>query len=222
MSTEPLFSAEPPPRSGMSNSSKIFLCLGIGCGLLCLLICGGFFSVGYWAYSFMKNSTTTDPAVIRRLTADIVDIDIPQDLEPTVAIDIKNPFSDNVPVITSVVYSNKETNSHLLLQEFRGGTSDEKLAESIREQVRQALARNGHDRSEMNIEKIESETRELTIHGEPATFNVGKGTNRMTKDEVWRIDGNFAGKQGPARFTFTGSTATYSEEAIEKMLESMK
>ena len=69
---------QPPKTSGMGCAVKIILGIVIG-GVLCAALCCG----GMWYLSTQAVQMTEDPGEIRKFQAEIVDINIPPDMPPT-------------------------------------------------------------------------------------------------------------------------------------------
>ncbi len=219
MSTEPLFSAEPPPRTGMSGTTKVLLGLGLGCGFVMLLACGGVCVFFFYAQSYIKNSATQDPAKIRNLTNDIVDIEIPPGLEPKMGFDAKMPVT-KAPLGIAVVYADEKQHSTLMLIEIQVDIPDKEQREQFQKQIEDGMEQQGHRQQQIRIQ--ESKVHETTIHSEPARFIIAKGVNPSDKQEVWQVTGEFKGVEGPAIFVFHAPTEGYSEAQIIEMLDSMK
>ena len=77
--------SQPPPvnpydspemaRPGMSSAAKVLLGLGIGCGVLVLLCCGGFIFTGVYFTRSIQQAMSEEPDTIRRVADSIVAID---------------------------------------------------------------------------------------------------------------------------------------------------
>jgi hypothetical protein len=213
-----LFSAEPPQQTGMSGTTKVLLGLGCGCGFLMVAVCAGIFGVGWFFVDYVKNARIEEPATIRKLTNDIVTIEIPAGLEPELAFDAKVPFSKE-PLGIAVVYSN-DNEARLLLVELKAPVPDKRQREKIEAQIHDFLEKGGENEKQIRIESATPHT--VTIHGEPAKFSIGKGINREDQKSMWQVTGEFAGLEGPAQLSFVAPLDDFSEEELIKMLDSMQ
>ena len=88
----PYDAPEVEPR-GMSGTTKVLLAFGIGCGVLLLLCCGLVGFGGFAGYRYFQNALIDDPDKVRQITDAIVTIEIPESLEPKMAMDMRVPFS---------------------------------------------------------------------------------------------------------------------------------
>lgn len=217
MSNVPQYSDQPAPRPGMSGDTKFLLGCVIVAGVLMVLACGGaiafFIAVGW----YVENSTVKDPAEIRRLTGDIVTIELPGGLEPKMGFNFQVPFTDK-PGACGVVYGSKNHASLMMFEALVPMDEDER--NKAQSQIEQAMSQQGRRQKSIRIE--ESKAHDLEIHGKPAHFTVAKGVDTADKQEMWQVTGDFEGEKGPVMFVFTAPAEDYTEEDILKMLDSMK
>ncbi len=206
-----------PPREGMSGTSKVLLAFGIGCGVLLVLCCGVFGLGGFFMYKFAQNSQVTEPDKIRAVTDDIVEINIPESLEPKIGFDARVPFSGK-PFIKGAIYSNAADNSQLIV-----GQIDEAFANSgdVETHMRQSMRESGHG-NQQQLKTLESEDYETTINDQPAKFKISKGLDERTKDEFFEAIGSFHGKGGAAMLILRFKSPDYSKEQVMDILKSMK
>ena len=97
-------------RPGMSTGTKVLLGLGIGCGVLVLLCCGGMMLGGYFFGRSMQEAISEDPQQIAAVATSIVDIEVPAPLEPMFSLDFTIPFV-NQKAMAMVVYAHKRDGS---------------------------------------------------------------------------------------------------------------
>lgn len=216
MATNPYDS--PASRApGMSSSSKVLLGLGIGCGVLLLLCCGGGGLSLYWFGRSVQDSISKDPAKIREVTAEIVTIQIPEKLPPVMSMSIPIPWV-NTTFMTWAQYGDMQEKNMLALIQF-GQQFDE---QNMNMQWRQSMRSSGRrDLEDVDIEH--SETRDVEVNGQPATFQVARGHTQRSKNEVWQVTGSFHGKGGgPAILFMQVNQSDFSEDEINKLLDSMK
>jgi len=220
------FGAE-PERTGMKSGTKWLLGLGIGCGVVVLLCCGGVVGISYFGARFVSQSLVENPAEIVALSNEIAMIDVPPELKPTMALPLKVPFTGQ-PFMTMVVYSEQgqdatkddgEIDGALLLAEFfpRYAPTDRK---ELQKQMDDALAKQGRTKGEVNV----SESRELKleVHGKPAEFMIQKGEDNKSHRKVVQGIGSFQGKQGTAVLVLQLDAEKHTTDDIEKVLRSIK
>jgi hypothetical protein len=189
--------------------------LGIGCGVLVVLCCGCLGISGYMmARSFQPSE---DPAKIQEITDSIVDITVPPELAPRVAIDWVLPVVGRRMMVLAV-YGDKADENHLVLLQFGDEFGSN---EAFKQQWEDALRESGHKGwEEAKLE--ESEEFKTEINGQPATFNVGKGKEGKSGAEVWQAMGSFQGKAGPAMLFVQLRAANFTKEQLLAILQSMK
>jgi len=200
----------PPPR----RSRGILFGLGIGCGVLVLLCCGGFAGVYWWGSTKFKDSTSEDPVVVRRVSAEIAEIPLPPSFTPKYSLSMVVPFT--AMKIKGAVYTTKKDGMFLI------GEFDAKMADAEREQFLQQMRGNlrmqGNNAND-KLDIIESKTVELTMRGKPASFKFAKAENQDTKAKLWQIMGTFHGREGPAMIIMIVPLEQFTEPQIKEMLE---
>lgn len=209
--TNPFDSPQQPPqaRSGMSSGTKVLLGLGVGCGLVLLLCCGGFAGFSYYiARNFQQ---VTDPAQIGTIADGIVTIEVPDYLKPKMGLDGSIPFVGSVKL---AVFGDDADHNTLVLTEFVGGEG------AAGQQFDQAMREAGHQ-GPQEVEVTDSEEFKTTINGQEATFIVGQGKHHNDR-EVWQATGAFEGKSGPARLVLQLDAEQHTKEELLEILHSMK
>jgi hypothetical protein len=204
-------------RPGMSGTAKWLLGLGIGCGVVVLLCCGVFGGGAFWMVRTAQRSISEDPATIRRLTDEIVTIDIPESLPPRTCMDFNIPFW-NTKVMTWVAYGEESGGNGLFLAQFGQGLVDEdSMTTQWRESMRQSGQRDWDD-----VEIEQTENHEVEINGSATTFRVAKGHESKSKEEVWQLTGSFQGKGGPALMVLKLHGSQFTKQQVLAILDSMK
>jgi hypothetical protein len=210
----------PPPinpyddqaNRGMSSGGKVLVALGIGCGVLLLLCCGGIGLGGFAIVKIAQNSAVQDPKRIEDITDEIVVIQLPDNLEPVVGLNVNLPLVG--PVMKGSVYQDKAKDSTLILGQFNQQFADQ---HSLETQLRQATTEKHED-----IEVEETEPFDSKIHDEPAHFEISRGKGRESKEEYWEVVGEFRGLAGPAMLIFKGKGSEFTKDQVLEMLSSMK
>jgi len=183
---------EPPRKKGLSCGCIVLIVLAILGALVVLLCCGGMAGIGY----YFKDAVSDDPAVIARVTAQIVEIDVPGELKPQASFSMKVPFSDK-QLMTWVVYMDEATQSTLVLGTF-GKAMAGMDQDDFQQGIRQSMEEQGVGREES------------------ATGEDDSGNQRI------QVTGTFQGDQGPVMFTFSGDAEKYPEERIIEVIESIR
>ncbi len=204
----------PPP--GMSSGVKVLLGLGIGCGVLVLLCCGGVIVTGvFFGRSFTK-AISEDPVTIRRVSDSIVAIDVPKSLVPRISLDWPLPFV-NRKMMTMAVYADEQEHSGLVLFQMDEDFGNPAM---MRVQFEQSMQESGREWNEVDLE--DSETLEIEINGSDAEFKVGQGKRKKDDLEVWQATGVFQGKGGPAMLFMQLNSEDFGKEDAMAVLKSMK
>lgn len=204
-----------PPEKGRSRN--VLLALGIGCGVLLLLCCGGFAGVTWWGSAKFKESTSEDPAVIRRIASEIADVPLPDAFKPRYALNMTVPFTQMK--VKGVVYS-AEQNAMFMMGEFNAQMSDAERENFLQEMRKNVQIQGGNNRQKLDI--LESKTVDLTMRGKPASFKFAKAENTETKGKFWEVMGTFNGKEGPAMIMIAAPLDQFTEAQLKQMLEKTK
>jgi hypothetical protein len=198
------------PKPGMSTGMKvliILLCVG---GLGFLLCCGGIF---YFA-SKVDMEFNDDPTVIRKVTAEIVDIEIPDLFEPKASVSM-NVF---VVEMKMVVYGAKDEKGILMITEMDTPTAEGN--EQQQAQMRKSMQQQNF--GEKNLTTKRSESREFEVRGETVKFQFAEAEDEASGTAYRQVTGAFPGKEGNTFLMLQIEEEQYDEEAVVKMLESIK
>ena len=206
---------EPPRKKGLSCGCMVLIALAILGALLVLLCCGGMAGMGY----YFKDAVSDDPAVIARVTAQIVEIDVPGELKAQASFDMKVPFSGK-QLMTWAVYMDEATNSTLVLGSF-GEAMAGMDQEDVQQGIRESMAEQGVAQEE-SVGEWETSEKEITVRGEPVTFYFATGEDDDSGKKRIQVTGTFQGNQGPVMFTFSGDAEKYPEERITEVIESIR
>jgi len=204
----------PQEKKGMSTRAKVLIWLGVGFGGLCLLCCGGLVWIGY----HFANSVSQDPAEIATVTEEMAGIDVPDGLDPKMSMDMKVPISGQ-RIMAWVVYVDEESQSMLMLCGMGpdAGTQD---PEQMQKQFKQSMQQQGMQQQQ-DMVTAQSETRELTVRGEPASFTFTTGVTESGVPRI-RVNGVFQGKTGLVILMVDADSEKYPEEQIVQMIEGIE
>lgn len=209
----------PPPQSG-SNTKTILIITGVVAVCL-LLCCGGGLMVAWKAAdafkTFAQNMVISDPDEIRKQTAEMVDIEIPASFQPHQGM--------NMVAVRFVMYetdANKDGSTGMLMlmematQQF--GVNPQQQEQELRKSMQQQQAGQGFTSSK-------SERREIEIRRQTVPFDFVEGTTTLApgqEKKTHMISGVFKGKRGPVMLQLMLPDEDYDEEAVMKMLQSIK
>jgi hypothetical protein len=218
MSTDPNGSEQfapqtPPPAQG---GSKIWLFLGLGCGFMLLLCCGG----GVAMFFVFKGAVQVvqDPAAAQQQSDQIAEFDLPAGYKAHSAVSVRNPLGGQA-VMTMVVYADPNNEPGIFLMEF-GPLMANVDREQLKVQMEQQMRQQGQQMKRLEV--AESRDVEVQIRGKPATFKIQKAADPQTKQQFVQVEGVFEGKQGPAFLMGQLKADGLTEDDAEKFVRSIK
>ncbi len=192
------------PATG-TNWGKIILIL-MGVGAVSLALCCG---VGYY---FFPVSMTQDPVKITAIQKEIIEIDVPPNMQPAMGMNMN--FG---PVKMKMVMYNPNAGASLMLMEMQiSGQTEEQMKQGFNQQAGQK--QNNQFRMES------SETKVVKIDGQDREFLFAKGTMTSPGGQpapVRMMTGMFPSKNGMGFIQYSVDEANYDEAAVIKTLESI-
>lgn len=208
---------EPPQRKpGMSGTAKVLLGLGIGCGLLLLLCCGGVFIVGFGTMRSFQRGFSEDPVIAREITQRITDIEIPDDLDPKGSMDLKAPFF-GTQLALFAFYGDEDQHNVLVVGEISSKLMDESNVEA---QFKETMRNSGRG-GPADLQITDSETYRPRINGEEAKFRIANGKAEDSGDTFWQVQGVFRGHNGPAFLFAQMKSPPATKEQMMEIINSM-
>ena len=198
-----------PPKEGMGTGMKILLVVCCVAGGGFLLCCG---ACAFFGYSFQPTIAEA-PADVEKAKSEIIEMEIPASFQPGQAMKFDN-FMFSMKFAN---YEHKEHKGQLTLAHFRVKIGDPNAQEL---QMREQLRQQGH--ASRNLLNAKTEQKEFQIRGEkvPVTFMAGK--DAVDGKDYRQVTGMLPGKQGPVLLVLEVEADAYDEEAVTKMLESIK
>lgn len=181
-----------------------------------LVVCCGAVGVLTWRFgaaarNIVANMATSDPDEIRKQTAEMVDISIPDTYRPMQGM--------NMVVVRMVMYqTDASPDGSLMLMEMamqQMGVDVPQQQQELRKSIEQQPAN-------QNFQSSKSETREIEIRGEPIPFEFNEGTNAGQDQKIHMIRGVFRGKRGAVLLQLMIPDDDYDEDAVLEMLQSIK
>ena len=201
----------PRKRSG---SKVLWIILGVVGGSM-LLCCGG----GVFLYQKFKDQFKMEVDVTaagtEAMTKTIADIEILEDFQPMSSLDMDLAGYS----MKWAVYQQQERTGRLMLAEMNFPSADQaqekkQLEDSMQQQQQQQGFR--------LLNNLSTETREFTIRGETVDFEFAEGTDVSTDTAVRQITGVFPGRDGMGYLRLQIDDDSYDEEAVVRMIESIK
>jgi hypothetical protein len=197
----------PPPRK--SNTAKILLIILAVVVIGAVLCCGG---IGLFMYSNPPIKTTQTAAEVVEKTNAIVDIDIPPAFHPVMAMDM------NMYVMTMqmVAYDGQGSGMLMIAQVQAPQGADQA---QMQQQMRQSMQQQNMG-EQLSVKN--SETKTVKVDGQDVDFLFSTAENAKDKSEWRQVTGAFPGKNGTAFMILQQPSVAYDEEAVIKMLESIR
>ncbi len=239
------YASPPPPEPTTTGGSgmKIFLIL-LGVFLVgCFLCCGGVIVGGWWLGSkgveLAKEvaertvQTSDNPAEIEAKTERIVTMDPPEGLRPQAYWEASNPFTGELFMSVST-YQDEANDTTLVIGEFGKLYEGSIDSEQLRRAVEESMQDQGeHAPQEINPHAID--TLPATIHGEPVSFVVLRGTAQQqgaapqgggSADaqavEQVMVQGTFKTGRGTGFLLLQGPSDKLSDDEINRFVESLE
>jgi hypothetical protein len=196
----------------------VLLGVGIGCGIVLLLCCGGgvaLYMVGKSAFQM-----ETDPVQVATTAQSITDMEVPASFTPKMSMSINVPFA-NKKIMTMSIYTGPNDKGSLIVAEFgeeMAGNNPEQMRMQMENSMRQQQQGQGAQHLEMEGDPREVKT---TIRGQESIFTIQKGKS-ASGDEFYQVQGSFQGKGGPAFLLGQFPADQIDEEQAEAFVKSIK
>lgn len=203
-----------PAKSG----SRFWLFLGLGCGGLLLLCCGGGLIGTVLIGKNSMQMTQNDPAAVQQKASEIADFDLPDGFQPDTAISISVPFTGQT--LMSMVSFTPPDKQGMVFLTAVGTIAAGADRDQVRHDVEQRMNQQGMGAKNLDVE--ESRDLELEIRGKPAKFRIQKARDPQTKQDYVQFDGVFEGKQGAAVLIGQVKADDFTEDDAEQLLRSIK
>lgn len=188
-----------------TNWGKIILIL-CGVGAVSLALCCG---VGYY---FFPVSMTQDPVKIAAIQKEMIEIDVPPNMQPAMGMNMN--FG---PVKMKMVIYNPNAGASLMLMEMQ-------IAGQTEEQMKQSFNQQAGQQQNNQFRMDSSETKTVKVDGQDRDFLFAKGTVSPPGGQpaaVRMITGMFPSKNGMGFIQYSVNEEGYDEAAVIKTLESI-
>jgi hypothetical protein len=226
MSSDHVFQAEPAPKP---SGSKLWLYLGLGCGGMLLLCCGGIGLFSWWVYGVAKSTVITTPDQIAAIQREVAQVDLPPRFEPLFAVDLSSVTSKfGVPpedgmLNRAVWYGSRQGDegAMAMLFEVKGGSPE--IAEQSRDMA-ESMAQGNAPQSDVPdaAQQVNAETHTVTINGEEAQFNIIEYRDETAGRSYWQAHGAFKNDVGWVYFVLHDQGENIDRDQIIEILDSIQ
>jgi hypothetical protein len=204
----------PPHQRRLGCGTKALIIMGVGAGILMLLCCGGIVA-GVW---YFASSISKDPEEIASVTREIAEIDIPEELAPGLSFNFKIPFVGTT-LLAGAAYADEKDKSLLILA--YGSLFDDQDSDKLADQIKNRLGEE-LQLPEEDVREWKHEQRQIQVRAQQASFSFARGTDESSGVERLVVGGMFEGKAGPTAFIMFADAQKYDEDAIVKIIESIR
>lgn len=207
---------DPPARtqqwkdsSGGGGCWKVALVVG-GIGFLCMLVCCG--GVGWFVWSFVP-TMASNPADVSKLGQQVLQIDLPEDYVGDMGMSI-----DNWLVSMKIAnYRHKDGKGSLLI-----GALQVKVGDISGHQARFNSHTAEHSDQDQKLIIRKTEEREFTVRGRKVPFKFSEADEAESGKKFRQVSGQIDGSNAITIFQLTLEEEAYDDEAVVKMIESIK
>jgi len=197
----------PPEKQGMGCLPKVLIGLAVG-GAVCLALCCG---LG-WYFTSQAMKTTEEPAEIEEIRRGIVNIDLPEDMPPSFG----GEFNFGMFQMEMAGYGEQQGKFLMLMQMQVAGLSEEEMKQQFRQQAAQ--------QQNESVRITNSETRTLTIDGQPEEFVFAEGMMQTDEGEtpIRQVTGTFPSREGHGFLMLIVPEEEWNEDEVVEMIESIR
>lgn len=200
-----------PPEPSRGCSFPALLVLGLLGGLV-ILVCAGMCGLGMYLFLPSETTVAEDIAQIQR---EIIELELPDFLEPILAQKIDNLF------VTArlCVYRHRQGRGLLRIAavDWSGG-DEKKLEQEWLEELSQLPV--GDD--PRRLEVSQSETREITVGQQSVPFRFEEGQDLSSATRYRQVIGDFTTAAGSVRLFLQLEAEVWEEDAVIQLLNSLK
>ncbi|MCH7987637.1 MAG: hypothetical protein IID46_00645 [Planctomycetes bacterium] len=193
----------------------VLLCMGGGMFVLC---CGGVIYI----FSSVAKGVSNSPEDARRITQEIVEMDVPDRYTPMQSFEIeKIPFLPFIPSTKGAIYQGGEQN---ILMIFEIDIPAEDLGPDGTEEMRRAIEQQQGAQSlpQIEVDEQETEIRQYEIQGEQVDVIFAKGIDPETQQAMRQVTAVFSSENGVVMILLVATEEFYDEDEIDTMFKSMK
>jgi len=203
-----------PPKAGMSTGAKVLIWIGIVSAVLVVLCCGGLFVGGWYIARYVEKAASKDPAVVRQVAAQIVQMDLPPGFQPQGSLDMSFPLS-----IVFAVFADQSSGSTVIMAQF--GEMYQQNQAQMQAQLEQQMRLQGMGH-QTKAGTVKSRQEEILVRGQPVVFTFAEGKEQGTGRKRLDVMGVFPSQGKMVMLMISVDPAKYDEAQVKKMIESIR
>lgn len=212
-----------PPAQQQGGSGKFWLGLGLGCGVVILLCCGGFAAFSFVSMRALSKGFSDDPQIAQERVDQIAEITLPAEFRPQSSFEFVIPFQ-NRKALSWVAYTAPAARggeSVIVLGQFYAQLAAE-TRDQLMEQIHASIREQQKAHEHVTIDEEKTFTREFTIRDQPAEFLFQEGVGHESEQRYRIVVGQFAGKAGTALLYMQVDPEELSDDQVVEIIESIK
>lgn len=199
------------PKTGCGT--KLLLGLGIAAAVGVVLLCAG----GYFMYQKMKDSVTSDPVEIQKISDAIVSVDIPDRLEAHFGMDLKIAGQG-----MSMAIFGDESASIFVMSISAPYDPDTADVDNVRRDMEAQQANKPQEQRQKALDLEEREEIEKEVNGQPGKFLVGRGKDENGVEHVQVLGIFESGSKELGMMNLVIPADRMDMDAGRKLVESVK
>lgn len=202
-------------KKGWSTTTKVIVVLAVVFGGVAVVCCGG---LAYFGMSFQPK---TNPQEVTAISKEIVDLEIPADFQPLIALDAQM-FGYGMQL--ALHESPKDGSTLMVLAILAGGEQIDGNGEAEMNRTIQQQLQQQHQQLAQQTLRVEGSDppRTIEVRGQQVEFSFEDCEDVSTKAKFRRVTGAFNGKNGFAGVMLVIHEDSYNEDAVIKTIESIK
>lgn len=199
------FDSLPPMRREKSGCGTAVLII-CGLVLLLVLVCGG--TIGWFTWSFWPKMTDK-PAEVTALSKQILDMEIPDEFEPGMAISMDNNFAMSMKM---VMYKHKENKGSLMLGSFKMKVSNPGEKPDLM----------GKNNDSLNLQMGDSKVKEIKVRGKDVPFRFSDAVEEQTNKKYRVVEGEMESEGVTTFLKLILEEDSFDEDEAIQMIESIR
>lgn len=188
----------------MTNKQKIFIGIGAGLSVLCLVACGVILLAFRGVGNAITNSQFKTPQEAQAAAQDIAAIDMPAGYTASEGMKILG--------ITMVIYKSSSPVNILVMEMPTGDLNDQNI-----QQMQRAYDQQSGGQSGMRV----VDTKTVTIRNKPARIVISEGTLNAAA-QIRQVIVYFQGNHGLASLIISGPISQWDTNAYDAMIRSIR